>query len=290
MVNISGETKLFGLLGQGVHRTLSPAMHNYAAQLFHKDLVYLNFDLSADKVAHFLDVFWHLGGQGLNVTMPHKNLAADLVESNGLKSVNTLVRTISGWSGHSTDGDGFLRGLERINASLTDFDMVIILGNGGAAQAVLAAVTCSTVDRPLPFVIHRRSPINDSRMFVSASEVVVQMLTFRDLSPASFIDTMKCSAGLRRLIIQATSAPKQGDSMKDLIPALDYMSQEDLLVDLIYDKPSDLYFAAVARGLRCQDGLPMLIEQARLSQHLWWGKAAIYDDMVAGIKKSGGKG
>jgi shikimate dehydrogenase len=265
-------------------------MHNHAAELFRKDLIYINFDLPSEKVANFLDIFWHMGGQGLNVTMPHKNLVADIVNSHGLKSVNTLIRTNTGWSGHSTDGEGFLRGLDRINANVNDFDMVIVLGNGGAAQAVVSAIAGSTINRPLPVVIHRRSRGNDSRMYAQQEDIGVQILTFRDLSPQSFIDTMKSSADLRRLIIQATSAPKHGDSMANLISGLDYMSQQDVLVDLIYDKPSELYFAAIARGLRCQDGLPMLIEQARLSQHLWWGKAAAYDELLAGIKKSGWQG
>lgn len=287
---ITSETKLFGLLGQGVKRTLSPAMHNHAAAIFHKELVYVNFDVAPEKVPAFLDTFWHIGGQGLNVTMPHKNLVASLVQSNGLRSVNTLERGGNGWIGHSTDGRGFLLGLERVNAQVTDFDIVVILGTGGAAQAVNEAIAEATQQRPMPTIIHRRSSDNDSLMHATAPEVQVQILTFRDFSPASFKDTLRFTKDQRRLIIQATSAPKSGESLAGMIDALDHMTSEDLLVDLIYDKPSDLYFAAIARGLRCQDGLPMLIEQARLSQQIWWGKAANYDDLLAGIKKSGWQG
>ncbi len=287
MATITGDTKLFGLLSHGVKTTLSPAIHNHAANLFRKDLVYLNFDITADKVAAFLDIFWHMGGQGLNVTMPHKNLVASLVESEGLASVNTLSRTQTGWAGHSTDGDGFLRALERSNATIDDFEMAIVLGSGGAAQAVVSAITLASNDRLLPVIVHRRSRSNDQRLHVNDQRVTAQMLTLRDISAESFCDSMKQTQGQRRLVIQATSAPKTGNSLENMIPALDYMSNDDLFVDLIYDTPSALYFAAIARGLRCQDGLPMLIEQARLSQQIWWGKAASYDDLVLGIKNSG---
>jgi shikimate dehydrogenase len=287
MIKVSGSTKLMGLLSQGMSQTLSPSMHNHAAQLLGKDVVYVNFDLTSDKVASFLELFWDLGGVGLNVTMPHKNIVAPLVSNQSLNSINTLSRGANGWLGHSTDGEGFLRGLTRSNASIQDFDMVILLGTGGAAQAVISAICSSTLDRTLPIIIHRRTRARDHLMHESIREPSCQWMTFRDFSASSFFDTMKCSAGARRLIIQATSAPKKGDTLIDLTPGLDFMTHSDLLVDLIYDKPSDLYFSAIARDLRCQDGLPMLIEQARLSQQIWWGKAASYDEMLHGIKKSG---
>ena len=290
MPSISGDTKLFGLLSHGATFTLSPAMHNAAARSFHKDLVYAHFDLPAAKVREFLDVFWHMGGQGLNVTMPHKNLVASLVKTENLESVNTLVRTDSGWSGYSTDGEGFLRGLQRSQVAISDFDAVIVMGSGGSAQAILRAIAAATTERPPITVIHRRSKNNDQRILDAVSAAPVQMLTFRSLDPESFTDTLSQTEGLKRLIIQATSAPKNGDTLKDYARALDFMSAEDVLVDLIYDNPSDLYFSAIARGLRCLDGLPMLIEQTRLSQFLWWGKAATYEEMTHAIKQSGWQG
>ena len=290
MPMISGETKLFGLLSQGANFTLSPAMHNHAAQLFGKDLVYVNFDLAPEKVAGFLDVFWHLGGKGLNITMPHKNLVGSLVQSDGLESVNTIVRSVDGWRGYSTDGEGFLRSLENENIKINDFDAVIILGSGGSAQAVLSSIAKATTDRALPTIILRRSKTNDAKLLAAAAAGPVQILTFRSMTPESFADTMQATSDMRRLVIQATSAPKNGDSLKDYSIGLDFFTMQDFFVDLIYDRPSDLYFTAIARNFRCMDGLGMLIEQARLSQKLWWGKAASYEEMKSAIKKSGWQG
>jgi shikimate 5-dehydrogenase len=110
------------------------------------------------------------------------------------------------------------------------------------------------------------------------------------MTPESFADTMQATSDMRRLVIQATSAPKNGDSLKDYSIGLDFFTMQDFFVDLIYDRPSDLYFTAIARNFRCMDGLGMLIEQARLSQKLWWGKAASYEEMKSAIKKSGWQG
>jgi shikimate dehydrogenase len=287
MQSITGDTKLLGLLSSGAPFTLSPAMHNHAAKLLHKDFVYVNFDLQPQFVANFLEVFWQIGGLGLNITMPHKTLVASLVQSDGLTSVNTIVRDAQGWRGYSTDGQGFLRGLARSGVTPDQFDVVIILGAGGAAQSVLSALAVATAERPLMTVIHRRSNHYDEHIRQAVSVVPVQMLTFRRMDPPSLMDTLYQTSGLRRLIVQATSAPKHADRLSDYRSAVEAMTPDDFLVDLIYDHPSDIYLSAIARNLRCQDGLPMLIEQARLGQMLWWGRAATYDDMLWAIKQSG---
>ena len=286
---ITGDTKLFGVLSQGATFTLSPCIHNRAAKLMHKDLVYMHFDLASDRVAAFLDVFWHLGGQGLNVTMPHKNLVASLVESSGLESVNTLVRGDKGWHGYSTDGEGFMRGLDRASVKISEFDFIIILGSGGAAQAILNSIAKETIERPPMIIVHRRSNLNDQKIRDAISLGPSQLLTLRRMTPQDFDDTLRSTKGLRRLVIQATSAPKAGDDMSAYAPAMEHLTAADCVIDIIYDHPSQIYFSAIRLGLKCLDGLPMLIEQARLSQFLWWKKAASFDELVWAIKESGWK-
>jgi len=287
MPSISGDTKIFGLLGQGTSFTLSPAMHNHAAKVLQQDAVYLNFDIPADQVKPFLEVFWHLGAIGLNVTMPHKNLVASLVETDGLPSVNTLVRTEKGWKGYSTDGDGFLEGLSRANVSITEFDAVVVLGSGGSCQSILRAISLATTQKPLVTIIHRRSRSNDSKILEAISKAQVQLVTLREMSPSAFSDTLANLSGLRKLVIQVTSAPKLGDSLAAYTPAVKNLSAGDLLVDIIYDHPSEIYFEAIRQNINCLDGMPMLIEQARLSQFLWWKKAASYNDLIIAVKNSG---
>ena len=279
MKPFSAETKLFGLLGHGASFSLSPVLHNYAAQALNKDLAYHYFDLAADDVANFLDIFWKIGGIGLNITMPHKNHVAHLVDSNGAESVNTLVRSDTGWKGYSTDGEGFLNGLARDGVKISDFDVVILLGSGGAAQAILNSIAIATASRPPTVIAHRRGKEQDQRLLRAFSVHESQILTLRSLSPEYVTDTLRQTKNSRRLLIQATSAPKNGDSLISYRSILNEMTRDDFLVDLIYDQPSDLYFSAVARDLRCQDGLPMLIEQARLSQKLWWGVAASHNEL-----------
>ncbi len=287
MALITGDTKLFGLLGHETSYTLSPVMHNHSAKILHRDAVYVNFDLKAEYVKAFLDVFWQLGGIGLNVTVPHKSLVASLVQTDALTAVNTLVRSENGWIGHSTDGEGFIQGLSRAKVTIHDFAAVIILGSGGSAQSILGAIAQATSEKPPITVIHRRSKSHDSNIHEAVGKVPVQILTFRELTPEAVSDTLENLQGIKKLVIQATSAPKNGDRLQRYSSALKLLTPEDLLVDIIYDKPSEMYFEAIRLGLNCLDGMPMLIEQARLSQFLWWKKSASYDDMLFAIKSSG---
>jgi shikimate 5-dehydrogenase len=87
------------------------------------------------------------------------------------------------------------------------------------------------------------------------------------------------------LVQAATVSNNIEPALKEFTGALS--EYQGSLVDLIYDKPSALYFTALHRGIKAQDGLPMLIEQARLSQKLWWGKSASYEDLALAIKNTG---
>jgi shikimate 5-dehydrogenase len=142
-------------------------------------------------------------------------------------------------------------------------------------------------EKPIVTVIHRRSGKNDADLRRAISKTPVQMLTLREMTASAFIDTLQNLAGLRKLVIQATSAPKHGDRLESYAKAVKMLEAKDLLVDIIYDDPSELYMECIRQGLNCLDGLPMLIEQARLSQHLWWRKAANYEDLLFAIKNSG---
>lgn len=259
---IGGETKLMGVLGENIAYTRSPAMHNRAAAALGIDIAYLPLAMPAAKVASFLDAAWSMGAVGFNVTTPHKGLVASLVPTSGLTSVNTLYRGDSGWLAASTDGEGFARGLGRLGRELSSFSRLVILGAGGAAGAIQEYVASNVGAAPEIVVLSRSS---------AKTPLTVTALTeqLRD-------------RGADTLLIQATSAPQRGDDLAALVPALERF--KGVVADLVYGKPSALYFAAIARNLTAQDGEAMLIEQARLSQMLWWGKSASYEEMALALR------
>ena len=270
---IDGKTRLLGVLGEQISYTLSPSLHNRSAQLLGRNEVYLPLSLPAAEVANFLRVAWHLGAVGFNVTAPHKGLVAGLFPAAGLSSVNTLYRGAQGWQAASTDGEGFALALARLGRPLSAFTRVVILGSGGVTVALLNHMAREL--SPLSDIqIVRRNAARDLELAAAAKS----KLRFAAWSVQGLQDSLRGSDEAS-LLIQASSAPQHGDDLSSLVPAL--KGYKGTVVDLVYGKPSALYSAALAMGLPAQDGRVMLIEQARLSQQLWWGEAAAFADLVA---------
>lgn len=139
-----------GVLGDPIAHSLSPQMHAAAIAALGPGspeiarLRYLRLHVKAEELPDALRTLHGAGFVGLNLTVPHKVAALDLAESLSPEarragSVNTLVRTATGWAGRTTDGRGFLEALREKSGGGVKGRPVVILGAGGAARAVAAA-------------------------------------------------------------------------------------------------------------------------------------------------------
>ena len=114
---IAPATRVYGLLGSDVLRSLSPAIHNRAFAELGVDAVYV--PLQAESLAGFLQALPEIGLGGFSVTRPYKqSILTDLAACDDAAaragSVNTVVvRADGGLVGSSTDGDGVLLPLRR---------------------------------------------------------------------------------------------------------------------------------------------------------------------------------
>jgi shikimate dehydrogenase len=105
---------------------------------------YHRLHITAEELPEALALLHAKGFAGVNLTVPHKIQALSLAESlspeaRRAESVNTLIRTATGWAGDTTDGQGFLEALRERTGKTTKGRPVILLGSGGAARAVAAA-------------------------------------------------------------------------------------------------------------------------------------------------------
>jgi len=258
-------------------------MHNRAAALLEQKIAYLPFSLPGSHLESFLEVAWHFGAIGFNVTQPHKSAIAGLIGNSGLQSINTLYRGQSGWLGASTDGPGFCRALERIGKSLRSIERVVFLGSGGAVISILEHFfdrASKGEQVPSKIAILRRSNVHDPQLSTIMKSVAKVHLV--GLSPKELSDQL-AGTGEDTIFVQASSAPIHGDFLTSYASAID--SFRGCVVDLVYGRPSDIYYRALAKDLLVQDGEPMLIEQARLSQEIWWGRSAPYEEMALAIRK-----
>ncbi len=268
---VNGSTRLVGLIGQKIPYSLSPLIHNTAANYLQKNCVYVPCDVPGVAVRSLLSTFWDLGGLGFNVTTPHKNLVASLVPGHHLESVNTLYRGKNGWQAASTDGEGFARALDRLGTPLGGYSKIVFLGNGGVVMAIMSYIA-HELEGHLETVILRRNATRDHIFRKMMPEHY--SMQFLDFTPMELKKELSGRSG-DTLLVQATDAPLRGDDLRIYGPALDGF--HGMVVDLVYGKTSYLLQKAREQGLLCQDGLPMLIEQARLSQQFWWQESAPYD-------------
>jgi shikimate dehydrogenase len=136
---------LVGLIGQGIQRSLTPAMQEVEAQAQGLRLHYQLIDLDKtgqgpEALPTLISAAKTMGFAGLNITYPCKQAVIaqldDLSdEARAMGAVNTVVFRDGKATGHNTDGSGWRWGFER---TLPDADLsrVVLLGAGGAGSAI----------------------------------------------------------------------------------------------------------------------------------------------------------
>ncbi len=277
--------QIMGIIGRSIGYSLSPFLHHTAAKYLHKNITYKIFDVDKDQVHVLLNDLWESGCLGLNVTSPYKKYVGHLCHRN--VPVNTLFRHIPAldagaqdvfFSGTSTDGQGFVQALKKIDLLPETVEQVIFLGFGGAAESILRELPLANGLNKRIFIL-RRKPEIDREL---CDSFLLDAENFYLFSPENFLEILKTGTQ-NSLVIQATNAPHQGETLKDFASVLKLSGFNGTVLDLCYRPPSALVWAAKDLGLRCQDGLPMLVEQARESQKLWWGQAAPYEVLMQAL-------
>jgi shikimate dehydrogenase len=133
----------FGVLGDPVAHSRSPAMHAAAFAVLGLPHRYLAFHVPSARLAPALAGARALGFGGLNLTLPHKQAALPAMDGLGaaarrIGAVNTVCFTAAGMVGHNTDGQGFAAAARELDA--TPLRSALVLGAGGAALAVVDAL------------------------------------------------------------------------------------------------------------------------------------------------------
>ena len=158
-MEIQGNTRLIGLIGNPVEHTLSPVIHNGISKAVGIDSVYMPMKVTEQGLSKAIDGAYELNILGLNVTVPHKNAVMNqLVEIDdaalAIGAVNTLVRLEEkhGYKGYNTDMLGLRRQIIEDGIVLKN-QVVVILGAGGAAKAV--AYMCLLEEAKKVYILNR---------------------------------------------------------------------------------------------------------------------------------------
>ena len=253
----------YGVVGHPVAHSWSPFIHGMFAKATAQNLVYRLFDITPDDFRREALRLFTSGVRGLNVTLPHKQAAAELVNqltprAERAQAVNTIAFfEDTALLGDNTDGLGLTADLERnLGMTLTD-KRVLILGAGGAVRGVLGPL----LERDL------RALVIANRTAERARKLATE---FADLGSISGCGFAEIEGPPYDLIVNATSASLQGE-MPDMPVGL--VGEGTVCYDMAYGRghtPFTLW-AKSLHAARTSKGWGMLVEQAAESFLLWRG-------------------
>jgi len=281
---ISGTTQLLGVIGHPIEHSLSPIMHNAAIAHLGADFVYLPFLVHPDQLADAIQGLAALGVRGFNVTIPHKQMIMRLLAevsplAQAVGAVNTVWQVEGKWHGTNTDVTGFLAPLRSLSRDWQATE-VIILGNGGAARAVVAGcheLGCGSI-RVFGRDRHKLDQFHQS-WDDSALDVALETHLWETLP--QFLPT----AGL---VVNTT--PIGMYPHVDQLPIdsalMQLLQPHAIAYDLIYTpNPTQFLNLAAQQGARAIDGLEMLVQQGATALEIWLDQPPPVDVMRRALKQ-----
>lgn len=285
-------TVQFGVLGDPVAHSLSPAMHNAALSALGLEARYAKIECPPERLADAISLAQNAGFRGLNLTVPHKIAAMELCTeldetARQLGGVNTLLFEHQRILGFSTDGAGLVRALRDVfGMDLRDLRVMVLGAGGGAGSA--AALQCA-LEKCLRLVLVNRTL---EKAHALAARVKKFLLSDRLEGPEDLVTVIPFEANNLReqltrtdLVINATSLGMQRSDPR-LLPAA--LLTADLMVyDMIY-RPSVTRLLEDARsaGARTANGLSMLLHQGALSLEIWLNRSAPLDVMRTALTQA----
>jgi len=136
---LSPSTKLYGLIGDPVSKSISEYTHNALFKELGVDAVYVKMGVTPEELPRFLPKALEAGFQGLSVTTPLKEMVLEHLidistEGVAIKGINTLIAQQQGYAGINTDAPGALNAIERHLP--VQGKTILLLGAGPAARAI----------------------------------------------------------------------------------------------------------------------------------------------------------
>jgi 3-dehydroquinate dehydratase/shikimate dehydrogenase len=253
----SRQAKVYGVIADPVHHSISPAVHNRAFQARRADAVYLPFLVKPVQLKDFFAMADKLPVAGFSVTIPHKQKVMrylDIVDplARRMGAVNTVWKKAGKWRGTNTDAEAVTIPLgKKLRLSKST---VLLAGNGGAARSAAYAL----IEAGAKVSIVGRNP---DRVRSLAKACGAEPL-LREQAESRKFDAL----------VHATPVgmyPHQDECFfPNTIPA-------EMVFDMVYNPlETQLLRRAADQGLTVIPGIQMFLEQAAQQFEIWTGESA----------------
>lgn len=278
-MNITARTRVLALFGDPVEHSASPEIQNAAFIEAGVDGVYIAVRCATEDLAGFMRGLALAGGGG-NVTLPHKEKAAAIIDvsSEAVRrtgACNTFWGQDGKVHGDNTDVEGFRRALRIFVDGPSQGIRALVLGAGGAARATLLGLLEEGAGEVLLY----------NRTSERAQAVARRIGGQR----ARVVPLMEELGGERFDIVINTT--RVGLNPDDPAPIdFEILDRAGAAMDLVYGKHQTSFVNAAERlGVRATDGMEMLVQQGAASFESWWSKPAPIELMRDAVRRSLGR-
>lgn len=266
---ITGKTKILGVIGHPVEHSLSPLMHNAALTNLGLDYVYLPFAIAPENLTTAIAGFASIGVVGFSITIPHKQAILPLLSeispiAQAIGAVNTVVNKGNKWLGTNTDVEGFIAPLQTTYHQDWSQKKAVILGNGGAARAVVAG--CIQLGLAEIHVVGRN--LQKLQVF----EQSWQNSPFADKFQVHEWTELPNLLHQANLLVNTTPIGMYPYVEQSPLSSqeMGYLPGDAIAYDLIYiPKPTKFLHLAQKQGIVTIDGLEMLVQQGAAALKIW---------------------
>lgn len=264
----TGKTALAGVIGWPISHSQSPRLHGYWLAKHEIDGAYLPLAVEPGQIENALKGLIALGFRGANVTIPYKEKVIPYLDSisplaEKIGAVNTLIITNGKIHGTNTDAPGFIANLRAQAPNWSGKGRVAVLGAGGAARGICAALADAGVDE---IILLNRTVEKAADLARDLQSLLPTPIIAKSFSPESWAAV----APACDLMVNTTSLGMVNHPPLEI--DLEPLPDHAVVSDIVYAPlETELLKAARARGLTAVDGLGMLLYQAREGFGAWFG-------------------
>ena len=267
----SKKIKKVAILGYPIRHSLSPKIHNYWLKKNNIFGTYIPIETPLKKLKESITRLCKQDYVGANLTIPLKENAINFLDKtdttvDSIKAVNTLIFHDKKFiEGKNTDVLGFKTSLKE-SMKTTTKEKAIIIGNGGAARAILYSLVTLKYKQ---IVICARKRTKSEQLRKDMEKL--QFKNSKTVIILKNIENIEEETEETNLLVNTTPLGMKG--FPDIFFSFDKLNKNALVFDVVYNPlETNLLKQTRKRGNKTINGLRMLLYQAQGGFKAWFHK------------------